>query len=62
MAEVSSARIAERLRGLVKAQHSAELKEALRLWAAEFNRKAKGRTKHARREKVGSSRREPPAT
>jgi hypothetical protein len=62
MVEASSTRIAERLRGLVKAQHTEELKEALRVWAAKFNRKAKARSKHARRGKVDSSRCEPTAT
>ena len=58
--QMSSAQIVKRLRGLIQARRSAELKEALgygwlsstarrlkealRLWAAEFNRKAKVRS------------------
>jgi hypothetical protein len=42
--------------GLVKARRTAELKEALRLWMAEFNRKAQSLKKRGRRRKADSSR------
>jgi hypothetical protein len=43
MTEANSTRIAKRLRGLIKARRTDDLKEALQAWAAEFNRKAKAR-------------------
>jgi hypothetical protein len=58
MTEGKSTRIVKRRRGLIKARRTDDLKEALRVWAAEFNRKAKTRGEHARRAKASSSRRE----
>jgi hypothetical protein len=51
----ASAQSTRRLSGLIKARRTEELKDALRLWAAEFNRKARGRIKRARRTKVDAA-------
>ena len=48
----NSLRMAQRLRGLLKAQHPGELKEQLRIWAEEFNRKARARAVQPRRAKL----------
>lgn len=43
-----SLRMARHLRGLLKAQHPAELKEQLRIWVDEFNRQAATRKRNRR--------------
>ena len=43
MTDAKSARMARRLRGLLKSEHPAELREQLRIWVAEFNRQARRR-------------------
>ena len=43
----ASAQSARRPSGLIRARRTEELREALRLWAAEFNRKARNRIKRA---------------
>jgi hypothetical protein len=53
--EANSARSARRPPGLIRARRMAELKEALRPWAAEFNRKARSRVKRRRRAKAGGT-------
>ena len=44
----ASAQSARRPSVLIRARRTEELKEALRLWAAEFNRKARSRIRRAR--------------
>ena len=53
--ERASAQSARRPSGLIKARRTAELKEALRLWATEFNRKARSRIRRARRTKANAA-------
>lgn len=48
----NSARSARGPLGVIRARRTGELKEALRLWAAEFNRRARSAVKHTRRAKV----------
>jgi hypothetical protein len=55
MREANSAKRARRPPGLIKARRMEELRQALRLWAAEFNRKARSRIKRARRAKAGGT-------
>jgi hypothetical protein len=52
MAARNVAGMAQVLRKLLKRRHSAELTEQLRLWAEEFNRRAKPRAGRRRRSRL----------